>query len=148
MRGKEGVIDTTRLLRRKPFGEWVTVYYRPEDVTEEQLMTWVKANRCTRAALVRAEEGSLVMAPFVAPGDVVQLRLNVGKATALEEVALPKGWKLVGSQPGDRLAAGEGFLAIQTTRDAGDGLTKLAIGLADGTKFNMEVWVVSQVGKH
>ena len=72
MRGKEGVIDTTRLLRRKPFGEWVTVFYEPKKVTEAQLLAWIKANRCPRAALVREKDPAGVMNPFVAAGDVVQ----------------------------------------------------------------------------
>ena len=88
MRGKKGVIDTTRLVRSKPFGEWVTVYYRPDDVDDDQLLEWIRANRCPRAALVRKKDG--VQNPFVAAGDVVRVKIK-GSVTSSK---LPKGWTL------------------------------------------------------
>ena len=134
MRGKEGVIDTTRLVRSKPFGEWVTVYYRPDKVKEEQLLKWIRANRCPRAALVRDQEE--VRNPFVAAGDAVELKFE-GK---LRSSRLPSGWKVVkheGSQ-----------VLVQVPKEAAQGDYTLVLTRADGETVKGKVSVVRQVGKH
>ncbi len=135
MRGKDGVIDTTRLVRSKPFGEWVTVYYRPDKVKEEQLLKWIKANRCPRAALVRNKDA--VRNPFVAAGDVVQLAIK-GKKVASSK--LPKGWKIARQDSADVL--------VQVPKKAKEGDYTLKLTQSDGRVISGKVFVVRQVGKH
>ena len=130
MRGKKGVIDTTRLLRNSPFGEWVTVYYRPDEVDEEQMLKWIKANRCPRAALVRRADG--VRNPFVAPGDIVQIKAK-GKVA---KDKLPKGWTIA--------EVVDDYVFLQVPKAAKQGDYNLPLGPG----VNGKVSVVRQVGKH
>ena len=134
MRGREGVIDTTRLVRSKPFGEWVTVYYRADKVKEEQLLKWIKANRCPKAALVRNKDA--VRNPFVAAGDVVQM-VTKGKVVSS---TMPIGWKITKKD-------GENVL-VQVPKKAKEGDYEIKLTLADGKVIPGKVSVVRQVGKH
>ena len=148
MRGKKGVVDTTRLLRSKPFGEWVTVYYRPGDIGEQALLALMQKRGCPKAALVRGRGKSVVMNPYVAPGDAVQVRVEVAAATSLKSLELPPGWSMVGSSAGDAIAKGESYLWVQVPASAEAGAASLKFVLASGATIEGKVTVVRQVGKH
>jgi len=143
VRGKKGVIDTTRLLRRQPFGEWVNVYYRPGEITEAKLFELIKANRCPRA-----EQLTAAVTPFAAAGDTLQLKLQSDTETAIKSVDLPDGWKFEDAKVGDPLGAGEIRLSIQVDKKARQGDFDLGVTLADGKVVRGQVSIVGQVGKH
>jgi hypothetical protein len=143
VRGQKGVIDTTRLVRQSPFGEWVNVYYLPDQITEAKLLAHIKANRCPRASRVDG-----VVNPFAAPGDVVQLKFNAKAETSIKTITLPDGWTLHEKKVGDTLSAGANVLAVSVSRSAAQGDHELKIELANRQIVTGEVAVVKQVGKH
>ena len=146
MRGKEGVFDTTRLLRRSPFGEWVTVYYDPKKVSEGELLKWIKANRCPRAAQVIEATESAVLTPYVARGDTAQIRIKVAKEATLETIKLPEGWRLLNADK--KLSSGNNYLSIQTPGDAASGEIEISLKPEGSEQFSGKITVVEQVGKH
>ena len=145
MRGKDGVYDTTRLLRRSPFGEWVTIYYDPAKVSTEDLLKWIKANRCPRAAWISSEGDSAILNPFIASGDTVQIRLTATKDALLDSVSLPKGFQLVGD---GKVSRGENLLSVQIAKDARAGDYEVALAAEESVEFKGRVSVVQQIGKH
>ena len=126
MRGLDGVYSDTKLLRRVPFGEWVTVYFDPKKHTEEQLLARIRATRCPRAQHVTAPG---IRTPFVAAGDVVQLETT----STITRIEAPDGWKPV-----------VGTANIQLPKDAKS--TTLTAHLADGKTLTAKVNVVSRIG--
>ena len=127
MRGLDGVYSDTKLIRRVPFGEWVTVYFDPAKHTEKQLLARIRATRCPRAQHVTAPG---LRTPFVAAGDVVQLDTT----STISRLDAPKGWK---SLPGTA--------NIQVPTGASS--ATLTAHLADGKTITAKVNVVSRVGR-
>ena len=127
MRGLDGVYSDTKLLRRAPFGEWVTVYFDPKKQTEKQLLARIRATRCPQAQHVTAPG---LRTPFVAAGDVVQLDTT----STITRLEAPKGWKTV-----------PGTANIQLPSDARS--ANLTAHLADGKTLTAKVNVVSRVGR-
>ncbi len=141
-------MDTTRLLRNRPFGEWVTVYYRPGDTGEAELLAWMKKAGCPRATLVRDRGRSVVLNPVVAPGDAVQVRVGAAAATTLRAASLPEGWRLLAPPRGGDVAAGGSYIWVQVPRSAARGHVAVEFTLGDGTRVKGALAVVRQVGKH
>ena len=126
MRGLDGVYSDTKLLRRSPFGEWVTVYFDPKKQTEKQLLTRIRATRCPGAQHVTAPG---LRTPFVAAGDVVQLDTT----STITRLEAPEGWKVV-----------PGTANIQLPANAKSAI--LTAHLADGKTLAAKVNVVSRIG--
>ena len=126
------------LVRNKPFGEWITVYFDPDKITEETLLALLKKKRCPRAAISRKEGmDATVMNPFVAPGDTVQVQLDPERRTQLRGMTLPNGWKVAGQKEG---GPAEGDLLIQVPQKAAQGEVELKLQFRDRTiKVNVTV---------
>jgi hypothetical protein len=126
------------LVRNKPFGEWVTVYFDPDKITEETLLGLLKKKRCPKAATIRREGMDATVAnPFVAPGDTVQVQVDPDRRTQLRGMSLPDGWKVAGHEEG---GPAEGDLLIQVPPKAAQGETELKLQFPDRTvKVNVTV---------
>ena len=150
MRGLDGVYDTTRLLRRSPFGEWVNVYFDPTKISESELLKHIKANRCPRAELLQAPKGKdiALLNAYAASGDVVQVRLTSTSGTKLVDAKLPDGWKLLSASAGSAFAKGTHYLSIQVAPRAKQGAATIRLNFEDGAGLSGQVAVVRQVGKH
>ena len=148
MRGQEGVFDTTRLVRRSPFGEWVNVYFDPAKVTEAKLLKAITANRCPRAELVQPPKRNALLNEFAAPGDVVQFRYDAPSATTLTAAVLPEGWQLLDAELESAIKKGTNHLSVRVPDDAKQGTLALSLTFADCTTIKGRVAVVQQVGKH
>lgn len=142
VRGEKGVIDVTMLVRNKPFGEWVTVYYDADETTEKALLALLRTRRCPKAALIRTEgRAATVMNPFVAPGDTVQVRIAPGRRDALGAMTLPDGWKVGGGKNGGPVEEG---VSIQVPREAAQGEAVLDLRIGDRS-VKLAVTVVRKV---
>ena len=145
MRGKEGVFDTTRLLRSSPFGEWVNVFFDPKKITEAQLLRHIKARNCPRAQHITSTHA---LNPFIAAGDPVQLSITVKEDCKLNSIELPKNWNLLDLTTGTSLPKGPHTLTITTSKRSSQGSHPIKLVLSDGTKVNESITVVRQIGKH
>jgi len=141
--GQKGIHDTTMLLRRSPFGEWVVVYYDPEQTSEAKILKRVRTNGCRNAAIVRAKKKSTTMNPFVAAGDCVQLRLILEEKTSLTISKIPTGWKFEGKLKD--LPAGEHYLNIYVPKGAQQKRSQIVLQTDRSKSFTFSAEVVGLV---
>lgn len=145
VRGKDGVVDTTRLLRQSPFGEWVNVFYDPSKIKPAEMLQLIKKNDCPRARHTTVRNKQLLN-PIIAPGDPVQINFSASADTSISDQSkLPNGWKIAGSK---KLSKGENFVTLSVPRSTKQGSHTVKISTADGQSVELEVIVVSQVGRH
>ena len=84
-------------LRRKPFGEWVLIYFDKTKITEEALLSLAKNKGCKRAAIIRDKKKDLgktsvtLMNPYICPGDSIALEISSDGSEKIE-LELPEGW--------------------------------------------------------
>ena len=126
MRGLPGVYSDTKLLRRVPFGEWVTVYFDPKKVNEKQLLAAIRRTRCPNAQHVTAAG---TRTPFVAAGDIVQLETS----SAVERIEAPDGWTHIAGTPNIQLPSNAKSATVTAH-------------LASGETLKAKVNVVSRIG--
>ncbi len=143
MRGQEGVIDSTMLLRGSPFGEWVVVYYRPEQISEKKIHQLIVRQGCPNASIIRSKSESTTMNPIIAAGDPVQLRVHLSKASSLSIAKIPKNWKIESSLK--NLSKGENFLTVRVPRSAKKKASEIHLKDADGTVFKFPVEIVGRI---
>lgn len=143
VRGKTGIVDTTRLLRSSPFGEWVNVFYDPKKTDESAILNLIKKNDCPRA---RQTKSNAVQNPFVAPGDPIQIKFELKESAKLASTSkLPGNWEIVGNH---QFQKGSNLLTIQTPKSAKRGTESIKLEFSNGAKIQATVDVVQQVGKH
>ena len=84
-------------LRRKPFGEWILVYFDKSKISEKTLLQLTKTRGCKRAAVIRGKEvkaGSTsgqVINPYLCAGDSIAVEINSNGKEQLE-LETPQGW--------------------------------------------------------
>ena len=136
------MIDTTRLLRSSPFGEWVNVFYDPKQTDIETLVQLMRTGGCSGASHVEDTSG-LVLNPYIAPGDPIQLNAGEIKDQELSPGSqLPSGWELAASSDGSDV------LTLATTSSTPKGSTNFVLEFKSGETIEAEVAVVRQVGRH
>jgi hypothetical protein len=145
VRGKEGVVDTTRMVRQSPFGEWVNVFYDPKKIKPETMLKLIIKEDCPKAKQTIGSNKQLLN-PFIAPGDPVQFSISAKSETAITDKSeLPSGWKIVGK---GLLNKGENVVTLTVPRKVKAGSHTVKLVMADGKQVEGTVTVVSQVGKH
>lgn len=145
VRGKKGIVDTTRLLRNSPFGEWVNVFYDPSKTDETTILAMIKKNDCPKARRTDSRNG-VVQNPYLAPGDPIQMKIELtANAKLVGTSGLPEGWEVVGDGKFDK---GTSLLTIQTPKSAKQGPASIKLEFDNGSKIEAKVDVVKQVGKH
>lgn len=134
------MIDTTRLLRRSPFGEWVNVFYDPNQTNIETLVRLMRTGGCSGASHIPDPNG-LVLNPIIAPGDPIQLNSGTIKMQELSSASrLPSGWQFVSSS--------NDVLTLSTSSSTPMGDTSFVLEFESGETFEAEVAVVRQIGSH
>ena len=84
-------------LRRKPFAEWVLIYYDPLKTSAAKLLKVTRARGCPNAKIVSLEMKSLgsvkarILNPYICAGDTLYIELDSVEGVELE---LPKNWHL------------------------------------------------------
>ena len=145
VRGKTGVVDTTRLLRSSPFGEWVNVFYDPAKTDEAKLLQLIKERDCPRAKRTTGKTQS-VLNPIIAPGEPIQIKFELKQDSGLSrKTELPKKWELVGNAD---FRKGANVITIQTPKSIPQGTKEFELEFDSGEKVRAVVDVVQQVGKH
>lgn len=143
MRKQEGIYDTTKLLRISPFAEWVTIYYNPKLISPEKILTLIKSNRCPNAKFVIKKQNRYALpAPYVAPGDIVQIEIKTASKDQIDSIELPKGWKLLSSK---ELIKGNNIINIQTPTSTTQKRTKINIKTEKGITIHAGIEVVQKV---
>ncbi len=145
MRGKDGIFDTTRLLRNQPFGEWVNVFFDPSKISEAQILKLIKAKNCPRAQHIT---GEFILNPFIAAGDPIQLSFENDQDTTLSALQLPKNWKLIGLEIGSPLKKGTHTITITSSKSSKKGRHPIKLSFSDGSQIEDQVTLVRQIGKH
>ena len=83
------------------------------------------------------------MNPIVAAGDVVQLRIDLAKASSLTVSEIPKAWRF---EDGLRaLKAGTNYLSVKVPRGADQQVSQIHLKDAAGTDYKFRVEVVRRV---
>jgi len=117
VRGKAGIYDTSMLVRRSPFAEWVVIYFDPAQTNEQKILKLIRSQGCPNAGLIRSNKLNATMNPYIASGDTVQLRIELKEKQLLSIKNLPKGWAI--STPLDApFSAGTHYLNIRTPKGA------------------------------
>lgn len=143
MSGREGVYDATMLLRRVPFAEWVVVYYDPRKTTAPALQKLMRDAGCPRATQVQQAGKSIVMNPYAAPGDTLQLRVIATAAGESSFAQLPEGWVVEASDL--QLEKGENFISVRTTPGARKKKYKLTLRAKGGESHTLHAELVGRV---
>ena len=139
MSSSEGVIATTKLIRRIPFKEWTVVYYNPGKIDEQTLLRLIKAHRCPRAEIERSPG---VLNPVIAGGDSLIVSLNAENATTLKSADLPEGWA---APIGQKLKKGRNLIAIRTASDVLKGQQSFKLTAAHSTPIKFRAEIVARV---
>ena len=83
--------------RKKPFGEWVLVYFDNRHISADKILNLCKNNGCKRAQIIRgktAEAGASsaqILNPFLCAGDTIALEIKSDGSEKIELI-LPDGW--------------------------------------------------------
>ena len=134
------MIDTTRLLRSSPFGEWVNVFYDPAQTNIDTLVQLMRTGGCSGASHITDTDG-LVLNPVIAPGDPIQLKSGDVNTQALKPGSrLPSGWELASNS--------NDVLTLSTNSSTPRGYTNFVLEFESGERIEGEVAVVRQVGRH
>lgn len=89
-------------LRRKPFGEWILIYYDKSKISEEALLSFAKKRGCKRASLIKGKKiqssniSAQALNPYLCKGDTAVIELSSNGLEKLR-LELPEGWS--GSVP-------------------------------------------------
>jgi len=137
-------------VRRKPFGEWVMVYYDNEKTGPAKLLQRLKARGCKRAKQRPPVTGQLgnaevcILNPVVAPGDFFHIEVKLPEgASADVKLAVPEGWTIPdGAQRA--LKAGVSRCDVQLPRTAKKGQQTITFQRGE-QKLELKVDVVSWV---
>ena len=139
------MIDTTRLLRSSPFGEWVNVFYDPQKIAPKTMLELIRRRDCPRAKHTKSSNPRLLN-PFIAPGDPVQIRVKADSVTTISKQSqLPAGWKVAGDQ---KLKKGENVVTITVPKSTRAGSHSIKLKTGENKQVKCQVTVVSQVGRH
>ncbi len=99
--GEKGVYHVSMLVRDNPFKEWVTVFYDPDQISEEKLLSLLRERRCPKATLDRPGDGKLtVMNPYVGAGGIVQFKTISRPTAKLSTSPCPKAVNWSGRRQG------------------------------------------------
>lgn len=126
------------LVRSKPFGEWLIVYYNPSEIQATTLLKLLRKRKCKKALIVKTEAQKIeILTPFAAAGDVVQLKMEKHKLASLKGMKLPTNWKVAGIQTND------GIISLQIPKNAPQGDTNVVLEFNNGTT-NATISIVRQ----
>ena len=102
----------------------------------------MRTGGCSGASHVEDTRG-LVLNPYIAPGDPIQLNAGEIKDQELSPGSqLPSGWELAASSDGSDV------LTLATTSSTPKGNTNFVLEFKSGETIEAEVAVVRQVGRH
>jgi len=133
-------------VRRKPFGEWVVVYYDKDKTDAAQLLKRLHSKGCRKAKRKGPVSGQLgdaevaVLNPVVAPGDFFHIEVKVPEGSSADlKIAPPDGWT-VPDGAARTLKAGVSRCDVQLPRDAKKGNQTLTFERGKQTlKLNVDV---------
>jgi hypothetical protein len=142
--GEKGVHHVSMLVRDNPFKEWITVYFDPEQITEEKLLSLLRERRCPKATLDRPGEGKLtVMNPYLGAGGIVQFKTTSPPDGKALRVTLPEGWKWVGPESGSiDKEEGVTYFSAQAPAKASLGKCLISISSENAGEMKSSVEVV------
>jgi hypothetical protein len=137
-------------VRRKPFGEWVVIYYDKDKTDSAKLLDRLKARGCRRAKQKAPVTGQLgdaavsVLNPVAAPGDFFHIEVKLPEgASADVSIKTPEGWTVPdGAQRA--LKGGVSRCDVQLPRTAKKGNQMIAFQRGQQT-LELKVDVVSWV---
>lgn len=144
------------LVRSRPFGEWVAVYYDREKTDANRLLERLRTSHCREARPVAPATGRLgeaefaIMNPVLAPGDFLHVEARLPDGSALNvRITVPEGWTLPDGAARE-LKAGTTRCDVQLPRDTKPGTRSLIFERVDqeggsGAKVELKVDVVSWV---
>ncbi len=133
-------------LRRKPFGEWVLIYYDKTQTSEEKLLTLAKKGGCKRAAVIRdkkVEAGKTsvtLLNPYICPGDSIALEINSDGSEKID-IELPEGWTCKMPEK----VSGTATVFIHVPKGSQNGAFKIKFKSGSGT-YDLNCHVVKKIG--
>lgn len=155
LKGQPGVLDVVRVMRRRPPGEWIVVYFDLTQTDTTKLLKRLHDNGCPKALhfkskpVTKAGVEADVSNPVCAPGDIVQctVRFPQGESGKVR-IAPPPSWKPLPLA----VSAEQGHIRmdVQTPRNARTGKHKIKVTVNAGTDaqqvFDLHVEIVSLAG--
>ncbi len=133
------------MVRREPFGEWVNVFYDPQQIDTATILDRIIQERCPDAKQTLSPDGT-VLNPMIAAGDPIQIRVSLDDETTIKRSHLPEDWNLC-NDPESPLS-GQIVMTIATSPETKQGKHTFEIHFANEQKFSGTVEVVEQVGQH
>lgn len=134
------------LLRRKPFREWITVYYDPAKTDEAKLLKILHSKRCKSSKVDRtASEKFTAMNKYASEGELVQLRIADAPKDQVPELDLPTGWEIFGDKNGYRNENGETFISVKVPLKAEQKNYTISLKGADGKGLETQVGIVRKI---
>ena len=112
---EKGVLDVVMQLRRKPFGEWILVYFDKTKISERTLLSLAQKRGCKRAAVIKGKKKEignvslLALNPYLCAGDTAAIGIKTSGTEKLS-LELPEGWS--GTVP--EQVSGTEIIFIQT----------------------------------
>ncbi|MEM7454104.1 MAG: hypothetical protein AAF456_07085 [Planctomycetota bacterium] len=138
------------MVRQEPFGEWVNVFYDPDQIDAATMLDLIIKEDCPNAKQTTraAGEDGFVLNPMIAPGDPVQFEVQLDSEARLSaNSAIPEGWSIFGESE-HSFPEGKQIVTLITGNDAVAGDHPVVLIFDSNQIVTGVVTVVDQVGQH